>query len=98
MRLNNGEAFKVLTPGMNMRFMDGARDVPTQWQQLADLIPSTQITETYPWFGNTPSFLPFGAERKRRKFIDYSFAITNIPYESTIAIKRQLIATDQTGK
>ncbi len=98
MRINNGEFVSVLEPGMNLRFMDGARELPTQWQRLADLISSNQVTETYPWLGNTPMMERFGVERKRRKFVDYSFSITNEPYESTIAIKRQLIVTDQIGK
>lgn len=98
MRHNIGDIVKLTQPGMNTKFMEGAKEVETTWSRIADLVPSTQISETYPWLGNIPNFSEFQGERKRRKMSEYSFSILNVPYESTIAIKRQLLATEQYGK
>lgn len=98
MRASPGEIIKLATPGMNTKFMEGAREVPTTWNRIADLVPSTQATETYPWLGNIPNFSAFEGERKRRKFAEYNFSITNIPYETTVAVDRILLATEQYGK
>lgn len=98
MRHNIGDMVKIATPGMNTKFMEGARELNTSWNQIADLVPSTQAVETYPWLGNIPNFSEFEGERKRRKMSEYSTAIANVPFESTIAVKRILLATEQYGK
>lgn len=98
MRINPGDMVKIAEAGMNTKFMEGAREVPTTWNSIADLVQSTQAVETYPWLGNIPNFSEFEGERKRRKFSEYSTAITNVPFETTVAVKRILLATEQYGK
>lgn len=98
MRINPGDIVKLAQPGMNTKFMEGAREVPTTWDRVADLVQSTQATETYPWLGNIPTFSEFEGERKRRKVSEFSLTIANVPFESTIAVKRMMLATEQYGK
>src|SRR4051812_17195639 len=98
MRHNIGDLVKIAQPGMNTKFLEGASQVPTTWNRIADLVPSTQAVETYPWLGNIPNFSEFEGERKRRKMSEYNLTIANIPFESTVAVKRMLLATEQYGK
>lgn len=94
MLLNRADLDKILAPGMNTRYMKDAAAIPASWNQIADLVPSTQGTETYPWLGGTPGFSEFKGERQRRKITQFSFTVTNKEYEDTIAISRAMIDDD----
>lgn len=96
MLLNRADFDKLVAPGMNTRYIEGAAAVaPTlTWDKIADLVPSTQGTETYPMLGATPGFTKFRAERRRRKMNQYSFTVTNEEYDDTIAITRAMIDDD----
>lgn len=96
MLLNRADFDKLVAPGMNTRYIEGAaQSAATQtWDKLADLVQSTQGAETYPMIGAMPGFTKFRGERRRRKLNQYSFVVTNEEYEDTVAITRAMIDDD----
>lgn len=97
-RINEGDIVKLLQPGMNTKFMQAIAEAPQDWRQIADFVPSTLATETYPWLGGTPDPSTFNDERKARTLSEHFFSLTNTEYELTVAIKRSTLDDDQTGQ
>jgi phage major head subunit gpT-like protein len=97
-RMSNGDIVKILQPGMNTHFMKAAAEAPQTWRRIADFVPSTEGTETYPWLGGLPDPTEWTDERKRRKFKEYSWTIENKEYELTVAIRRATLDDEKYGQ
>ncbi len=98
MRLNSGDITKIVQPGMNTKFMEGAASYTPTWTRIADFVKSDQAIETYPWLGAIPEPSQFLDERKARKVSEYSMQVENLDYEQTIAIKRALLDDERYGQ
>ena len=98
MTLVKSDVPKLLTAGLKTNFFNTFRTVPTTYEKIATVIPSTQDTEQYAWLGALPGVREFLDERQQQDFAPYEYAIKNKTWESTVAIDRAVLEDDQYGQ
>ena len=98
MTLVKSDVPKLLTAGLKTNFFQTFRTVPTTYEKIATVIPSTQDTEQYAWLGALPGVREFLDERQQQDFAPYEYAIKNKTWESTVAIDRAALEDDRYGQ
>lgn len=86
-----------LRTGFNAAFKRGANHAPSNWQQVATKIPSTNASNTYGWLGQFPKLSEWIGTRTIKSMKEYGYVITNKKYESTVGVARTDIEDDNLG-
>lgn len=66
--------------------------------QVGSLIPSNSETENYNWLGTVPQLQAWEGEAMGKELAQYSYTLTNVPYEATLRINKDDLRRDKTGQ
>lgn len=73
--------------------------MPPWVEGLSDYIESDQPNgEDYAWLGQTPSLGEWKGSRKSRELTEYDYTIKNVPFQSSIDVKRIEMEYDKTSQ
>jgi phage major head subunit gpT-like protein len=90
---------KLLTAGIKTAFFEAMESMePAQYERVASIISSTGEVETYAWLGRTPQMREFKGERQPAGMAEYSYAITNKTWESSISVERAALEDERYGQ
>lgn len=87
----------ALFTGFNKNFQDGLVAAPSQYLEVATVIPSTTKSNTYGWLGKFPSLRKWVGDRVINSMTAHSYSITNEDFEATVGVDRNDIEDDQLG-
>ena len=76
-------------------FWNSYYSVPDPFEGLVYTRSSDQKTDTYTRLGAAPMPVEFVGDRQAKVSNEYTFSATNIPYDSTVAIDKELIKYQQ---
>lgn len=83
--------------GYRTSFNTGFRNAEIYWSQIATLVPSSVLEEKYGWLGQFPRLRKWIGDRVIQNLEAHDYAIKNEEFESTVAVKKREIETDQYG-
>ena len=98
MPLTTSDISGLLLAGLKTAFFNTMAESPSQYKEIATLIPSEKDTEHYAWLGATPGVSEFVDARRTGEFSEYDYFIKNKTWESTISVDRAAIEDDQYGQ
>lgn len=93
----NSSTLKDLFVAFQAAFNTGFRDVETQWEKIATLVPSTTAGNEYGWLGQFPKLREWLGDRQVKAIAAHGYSILNKKFESTIEVPRDNIEDDQVG-
>jgi phage major head subunit gpT-like protein len=93
----NQQNLSALFDGFNTLFNQAFAGATSYIDSLAMTVPSSARQETYAWMGAFPGFREWLGARVVQNLSLQSYAIKNLPFESTIAVPRDDIEDDQVG-
>jgi len=76
-------------------FWNSYYSIPDPFDGLVYTRSSTQKTDTYTRLGAAPMPVEFSGDRQAKMSNEYTFTATNIPYDSTVAIDKELVKYQQ---
>lgn len=95
--LINQSKLEAFYSGVSAAFAKGLGTAESQYEKIAMVIPSTTSDNVYPWLGTLPSMKQWVGDRVIRNLTAHSYSIENVPFEVTIAVKREHVEDDQVG-
>lgn len=69
--------------------------IPDPWSGLVYTRPSSQVTDTYTRLGAAPMPQSWSGDRDAKVANEYSYSLTNEPFDATVKIDKQLIKYQQ---
>lgn len=72
-------------------FWNGYENIPAVMDDLMWRRQSTQKTETYPRLGAAPMPEAWSGDRKVKDVNEYSYSLTNAPYDASVRVDKELI-------
>ncbi len=87
-----------LGAGVRALFLKTIETVPSHYDKLAMVLPSTKSEEKYAWLSSIPGMREFVDERQAYGLREYSFTIENKTWESTIEVERAALEDEQYGQ
>ena len=97
MSVINAAVLTALFTGYRTLFQQAFGAVPTSWEKVAMLVPSTTAVEHYPWLADIGGLREWIGERVVKALALHDYAIRNKPFEKTIGVKRDAIEDDTYG-
>ena len=97
MALVTSALVQALFVGFRRDFQQALGDTPTDWQNIATLVPSTTKSNTYGWLGQFPQFREWIGDRVVKDMAAHGYSIFNKDWESTVGVKRTDIEDDEVG-
>ncbi|WP_018694435.1 Mu-like prophage major head subunit gpT family protein [Algicola sagamiensis] len=88
---------RSLFTGYQSLFQKGLGMAPSQYQQIASVVPSSSASNTYGWLGQFPQFREWIGERVIKDMAAHGYQIFNKDFESTIGVDRNDIEDDNLG-
>lgn len=70
---------------------------PSQWDQVATLVPSTTRTNDYAWLDRFPRLKKWVGDKVVKALTQHNYTLTNDSYEATVEVDRDDIEDDQIG-
>lgn len=70
---------------------------PSQWDQVATLVPSTTRTNDYTWLDRFPRLRKWVGDKVIKALTQHNYTLTNDSYEATVEVDRDDIEDDQVG-
>jgi len=89
---------QLLLAGLKAIFFDAYTAAPTNWEQIATVVPSEKDTEQYAWLGSVPKMREFTDERLPAGLLEHDYSIKNKTWEASIAVDRAALEDDQYGQ
>lgn len=93
----NAANLKSLYVAFNAAFKTGLGQAPSQYQQIATVVPSTTGAEEYGWLGQIPNMREWIGDRVVHGIASHGYTVKNKSFELTIGVPRTAIADDQYG-
>lgn len=91
-------ALASLQVGFQTSFQGGLEQAPSQYTDVASIVPSSSSSETYGWLGKLPNVREWLGDRVIQNLKDHSYNITNKDWELTIGVDRNDIEDDNLGQ
>lgn len=79
------------------QFQAAFEGVPTFWDKFSTLMPSGTTSNLYHWIAQIPGMRQWLGQRQINAAVLRDYSLTNVPYESTIALDKHKVADDQYG-
>jgi phage major head subunit gpT-like protein len=86
-----------LKTGFKGEFQRVYGETPSDFEQIATVVPSSTSSNTYGWLGQFPQLREWIGDRVLKDMKEHGYAIENKLYESTVGVARTSIEDDQLG-
>lgn len=96
MIINQGN-LTMLFVAFKAAFQGGFGKTPTQYRDIATVVPSTTGKEEYGWLGKLPKMREWIGDRVINGIMSHGYSIRNKPWELTIGVPRDDIEDDTYG-
>lgn len=96
MIINSG-ALNTLYTGFSTAFAGGFGATPSQYQRVAQVVPSTTRSNEYGWMGQIPRVREWLGDRVVQNISTSAYTIRNRDFELTVGVKRNDIEDDNIG-
>lgn len=96
MLINLGN-LEALRTGFKTSFQGGLGQAPSQYAQIATVVPASQKKQDYGWLGKIPNVREWVGPRAVQNLSASSYSITEKPWELTLGVDRDDIETDNLG-
>lgn len=93
----NASNLKTLYVAFNAAFNSGLGSAPSQYQQIATVVPSSTKSNEYGWLGKLNKMRQWVGDRVINGLSAHGYAIKNLPFELTQGVDRDDIADDNLG-
>lgn len=94
----NRDAIRLVFVNLQTTFQNALKASPGQYGEIAMTLQSTTKTEDYGWLGDVPGMREWVGDKVVKSLSAYNYTITNKSYEATIAVSRDDLEDDITGK
>ncbi|MBC3252855.1 Mu-like prophage major head subunit gpT family protein [Serratia fonticola] len=94
----NRDAIRLVFVNLKTTFQNALQAAPGQYSKIAMVIPSSTKTEDYGWLGDVPGMREWVGDKVVKSLSAHNYSITNKSYEATIAVSRDDLEDDITGK
>lgn len=92
-----GANINTLYTAVKSHYQQGQQGYTQLWPQIATLVPSTTMVETYAWLGEFSRLREWIGERQINRMKQHGYALTNKKFEATEAIPREYVEDDTYG-
>jgi hypothetical protein len=89
---------ELLKKTAEQSFWNSYYAIPNPFEGLVWMKESTQITDTYARLGAAPMPQAFNGDRDAKVSNEYTYSITNEPFDSTVKIDKKLVKYEQWGE
>ncbi|HEY4294519.1 Mu-like prophage major head subunit gpT family protein [Luteibacter sp.] len=93
----NAGNLKTLFIAFKAAFAGGLGTAPSQYTQIATVVPSTTGAEEYGWLGKFPKMREWIGDRVVNGIQSHGYTVKNKPFELTVGVPRASIEDDQYG-
>lgn len=94
----NRDAIRLVFVSLKTLFQNALNAAPAQYSEIAMTVPSNTKAEDYGWLGDVPGMREWVGDKVVKSLSAYNYTITNKPFEATIAVSRDDLEDDITGK
>lgn len=94
----NRDAIRLVFVSLKTLFQNALSAAPAQYSEIAMTVPSNTKAEDYGWLGDVPGMREWVGDKVVKSLSAYNYTITNKPFEATIAVSRDDLEDDITGK
>ena len=95
--LVNASNLKTIFVNLKTIFNNAFSAAPSQWQQIAMLVPSTGKSNDYAWLSNFPKMQKWVGEKAVKALSASKYSIENDDFEATVEVDRNDIDDDNLG-
>ena len=95
--LVNKLALSAIFVNLKTTFNNAFAAAPTQWDQIAMLVPSTGKSNDYAWLSNFPRMKKWIDEKTIKALSAFKYSIVNDDWEATVEVDRNDIEDDLLG-
>lgn len=88
---------QALFQGFRADYQHGLQAAPSQWSEVATLVPSTAASNTYGWLGQFPMLREWIGPRVLQDMAAHGYSIANKLFEGTVGIPRTSVEDDSAG-
>jgi phage major head subunit gpT-like protein len=88
---------QALFQGFRADYQRGLQTAPSQWREVATLVPSAAASNTYGWLGQFPALREWAGQRVLQDMAAHGYSITNKLFEGTVGIPRTSVEDDSVG-
>ena len=93
----NESTLEGIFRGFNTTFNKAFEGTETQWGDVAMEVPSSTLSLTYTWLGQTPRMREWLGDRIAKSIAAYGYTISNRDFENTVTVPRTAIEDDTYG-
>lgn len=93
----NQASLRGLTTSYSAAFQKALDEAPTDYKELATVVPSSTAEQAYAWLGQMPGLREWIGEREIQSIKQHGYTIKNKTFERTIGVPREAIEDDQYG-
>lgn len=93
----NASTLKAIFVNIKTTFNNAFDAAPSQWQDVAMLVPSSGKSNDYKWLSNFPRMQKWMGEKAVKALAASSYSITNDDFEATVEVDRNDIEDDNIG-
>lgn len=93
----NAGNLKTLAVAFKAAFQGALSQAPSQYAEIATVVPSSTGSEEYGWLGALPNVREWLGDRVVQGIATHGYTIRNKSYELTVAVPRPAIEDDQYG-
>jgi len=91
----DAELLKTISTGFEATFQETYNSTSMELEELATLVPSDDLQETYPFLGNLPNMRKWVGARQHQELTSHKFTIVNDSYEATVPVPAKYIKYDK---
>lgn len=92
--LVNKQNLRTIFVGLKSTFQHAFNQTPTDWSQIAMVVPSSTKEENYAWLSRFPKMREWLGEKVVKQLEGFSYTIRNKDWEATIEVDRNDIEDD----
>ncbi|MGK3122908.1 Mu-like prophage major head subunit gpT family protein [Candidatus Pantoea formicae] len=92
--LVNKQNLRTVFIGLKSTFQNAFNQTPTDWQQVAMVVPSSTKEENYAWLSRFPKMREWLGEKVVKQLEGHSYTIRNKDWEATIEVDRNDLEDD----
>lgn len=93
----NKASIQAAFVGLNTIFNNAFGAAPSVWDKIAMKVPSTTGQNDYAWLSAFPKMRKWVGEKAVKSLEAFKYTITNVPFEATIAVRRDDLEDDNLG-
>lgn len=93
----NGSTLKAIFVNLKTTFNNAFAAAPSQWQEVAMLVPSSARSNDYKWLSTFPRMRKWIGEKAVKALAASGYSITNDDFEATVEVDRNDIDDDNLG-